>query len=338
VIALAAALVQVMDFGSNPGALDMYEYVPASLPANAPLVVVMHGCTQDASGIANAGWNALADAHGFAVVYPQQRAANQPLDCFDWYTPSDTSRGAGEAASIVAMVDHEVATRAIDRSRVYVTGLSAGGAFTAVLLAAYPDRFAAGSVMSGLPYGCAKDLASASACQQGATKTASAWGDLARAGDPGFAGSWPRVQIWQGDKDTTVAPANADALVAQWTNVRGADQTVRSTDQFATTTRTTYANGDVELYVVAGMGHAVAIGADPAMGACPATQAMWFEDHRACSTLRAADFFGVLGAAGSGGDNDGAAGVHRGGCDIGGSGALAALAMLPLRRRARAKT
>src|SRR5512140_848313 len=102
---ILAALVQVTSFGSNPGSLDMYEYVPANLAAGAPLVVVMHGCTQNASAIEVAGWNSLADEYGFAVLYPQQRTGNQPLDCFLWYSPADTARAKGEAQSIVQMVD-----------------------------------------------------------------------------------------------------------------------------------------------------------------------------------------------------------------------------------------
>ena len=331
-----AALVQVMDFGANPGSLDMYEYVPADLPAGAPLVVVMHGCTQTAADIANAGWNALADAHHFAVVYPQQRTSNNPLSCFDWFTSTDITRGSGEAASIVAMIDHEITTRASDTTRVYATGVSAGGAFTAVLLAAYPDRFAAGSVMSGIAYGCASDATSAATCEQGVSKSADEWGQLARAGDASFAGAWPRVQIWQGTADTTVAPTNAAALVAQWTNVRGADQTVRSTDTIGSTTYTTYASGDVEEYVVSGMGHAIAIGDDPTLGACPATGGAFFEDHQICSTLRAGKFFGVLDdAAPTGGDTTS---PHHGGCDAGGGELIVALVLLPLRRRWRAKS
>src|SRR5262249_8169104 len=159
-VALAAALTAVTDFGSNPGALDMFEYVPTSLPSGRPLVVVMHGCTQTAMQMEAAGWDALADQYGFAVVYPQQRSANQQLECFTWYDPGDTTRGMGEAESISEMVDAEAARHQIDRGRVYVTGMSAGGAFVSIMLADYPDKFRAGSVMSGLPYGCAKDVAS----------------------------------------------------------------------------------------------------------------------------------------------------------------------------------
>src|SRR5689334_6487539 len=178
-----AAMTPVTDFGSNPGALDMFEYAPANLPSGRPLVVVLHGCTQQAASMEAAGWAALADKYQFAVVYAQQRAANQNLSCFTWYEPGDTSRGQGEALSILQMVDKMVESHKLDAGRVYVTGFSAGGAMTAAMLAAYPDRFRAGAVMSGLPYKCATDLSGASSCS-GMAKTPEQWGDLARSGDP----------------------------------------------------------------------------------------------------------------------------------------------------------
>jgi len=335
----------------------MYEYVPAGLPSHAPLVVVLHGCTQTAAAMEVAGWNALADRDGFAVLYPQQRTANQQLSCFTWYGATDIARGGGEAESIVQMVDAEVATHGIDPQRVYVTGLSAGAAFTAVMLAAYPDRFAAGSIMAGLPYRCATDLTSASSCQQMTStmqKTPQQWGDLVRGADAGFSGPWPRVQIWQGTSDYTVAPANAGELVKQWTDVWGTDQTADATDEISTATRTQYRAGTtvaVELYTVTGMGHAIATGADPD-GACPATTGAFFSDEKICSTTRAEAFFGLVpgsgsgsdpggsdgdgGGGGGGDDDDGGDGGGGGGCNAGGgAGGLVILAFAFARRLGR---
>jgi poly(hydroxyalkanoate) depolymerase family esterase len=355
---ILAALAAVASFGSNPGALDMYEYVPAGLPSGRPLVVVMHGCTQTASAMEAAGWEALADQFQFAVVYPQQRSANQSLSCFTWYGATDIARTGGEAESIIQMVDTEIATHGSDTHNVYVTGLSAGAAFTAVMLAAYPDRFAAGSIMSGLPYKCATDLTSASSCEQmsaSSQKTPQAWGDLVRGADSGFAGPWPRVQIWQGSSDYTVAPANATELVKQWTDVWGTDQTADATDTISTATRTQFIAGStvaVELYTVTGMGHAIAIGMDPD-GACPATTGAYFSDEKICSTTRAAAFFGLTGGTGSGsgsgsdggggggggggGDDDGGGGSSGGGgCNAGGgAGVATSLLLLGLVRRRR---
>ncbi len=344
-----AGLTPVESFGSNPGALDMFEYVPANLAANRPLVVVMHGCTQTAAAMEAAGWNALADQYQFAVLYPQQRSANQQLGCFTWYAAGDTTRGAGEAASIVQMIDTAIETHAIDRGHVYATGLSAGAAMTAVMLAAYPDRFAAGSIMAGVPYGCAVDVASGSTCaSSGAMKDAAQWGDLVRAADPDFAGPYPRVQIWHGSADYTVATVNAAELVKQWTNVWATDATAEATDTFGKATRTQYRAGSrlaVELYLVDGMGHAIATGADE-LGACPATSGAFFSDQQICSTLRAAQFFALTGGGddtdggdtgGGGGDGSGTGGAPDeggGGCSAGGgAGALALLALVAVRRR-----
>ena len=125
--AQAATLQQVTSFGSNPGALTMYSYRPDGLPSGAPLVVALHGCTQDASTyFSSSGWRQLADQRGFALVLPQQSTTNNSNKCFTWFDNADTARGSGEAASIAAMVDHAVANacglprqvcRRVDRCR-----------------------------------------------------------------------------------------------------------------------------------------------------------------------------------------------------------------------------
>ena len=344
-----AALTPVDDFGDNPGALDMFEYVPADLPAGRPLVVVLHGCTQTAAAMEAAGWNALADKHEFAVLYPQQRSANNGLTCFTWFEAGDITRGAGEAASIVQMIDSAAARHGIDKQRVYVTGISAGGAMVAVMLAAYPDRFRAGSVMAGVPYGCASDAASGSSCASSAPmKSPEQWGELARAAYAGFSGTYPRLQIWHGSQDYTVATGNATELVEQWTSLWETDQTADATDSIGKAMRTQYRAGSqlaVELYVVGGMGHAIAIGADD-MGACPATLGAFFSDQQICSTLRAADFFGLLGGDGDphgdGSDGDGSDSgsgsgsgsgeEDTGGCNATGNAGLALVALFALLR------
>ena len=319
-----ASLVAVTSFGSNPGALDMYEYVPDGLAADRPIVVVLHGCSQQAADMEHAGWDALADANGFAVLYPQQRAANNALDCFDWYDSDEETRGQGEAQSIVSMVDTLLASAHGDTTKVYVTGLSAGAAYASILLATYPDRFAAGSIMSGIVYGCATDLSSATPCEtMGAStqKTAAAWGDLVRAADSGFTGTWPRVQIWQGTADTTVYPANAGELVKQWTNVNGLDATPSSTTAIGSATRTDYTSASgilVEEYLVTGMGHGIAIG-DDSVGTCTATTAPYFLDEQICAPLRAGIFFGVVAVPTDGPDAGAGSGSGNGGGPDGGS-------------------
>ncbi|MGP8215341.1 MAG: alpha/beta hydrolase family esterase [Bacteroidia bacterium] len=139
----------ITGFGSNPGNLNMYCYVPEGITGKAALVVAMHGCTQNAiTYCQQSGWDTLADKHKFYVVYPEQNSANNSLTCFNYYQYPDQDRGMGEAMSIVQMVDYMKAHYSIDTTKIFATGLSAGACMTTVLLATYPDVFAAGAVMS----------------------------------------------------------------------------------------------------------------------------------------------------------------------------------------------
>lgn len=217
-------LTEITSFGSNPGALKMYAHAPSVLKSGAPLVVVLHGCTQSAQTYAEgAGWLELADRHGFALLCPEQTRANNPNLCFNWFQPADASRDCGEAASIAQMAERFTSDAGLDRRRVFITGLSAGGAMTAVMLAAYPEMFAAGAVIAGLPYGAASNVQGAmSAMARAPERSSDEWGELVRTASD-HAGPWPRVAVWHGGRDMTVRPGAAVALVRQWTNVHGVD-------------------------------------------------------------------------------------------------------------------
>ncbi|MEV7462926.1 extracellular catalytic domain type 1 short-chain-length polyhydroxyalkanoate depolymerase [Streptomyces rubiginosohelvolus] len=298
-----AALERVTSFGANPGGLNMYVYRPAALPANAPVVVALHGCTQSAQVYSdNAGLNTFADRHGFLVVYAETTTANNANKCFNWFQPGDTRRGQGEAASIRQMVAHAATAYGTDTGRVQVTGLSAGGAMTSVMLAAYPDVFAAGAVVAGIPYGCGTDVVSAFGCMSpGVDRTPAAWAQAVRDAHPGFAGPWPRVAIWHGDNDATVAPRNADELRDQWTAVHGLGQTPDRTSTIGpnSTRRSEYLAADggasvVEVNRVPGIGHGTPV--DPGSGAeqCGATGTQHFIDS-ICSGYWITRFFGLDG-------------------------------------------
>ncbi len=217
----AAALVETA-FAPNPGNLRMFSYVPPGVKAGAPLVVLLHGCGQTAAGYGlGTGWNELAGRLGFAVLAAEQKAVNNPNTCFDWFLPDDVTRGAGEAASIAAMIRTMLDTHKLDATRVFVTGLSAGGAMTAAMLATYPELFAGGAIIAGLPYGAAMNVREALDSMRGAPlRTPRQWGDAVRAASD-FKGPWPRVSIWHGGMDTTVNLTNAQASVAQWADVHG---------------------------------------------------------------------------------------------------------------------
>lgn len=264
--AAAADYERVTGFGSNPGALTMYRYVPDDLPAGAPVVLVLHGCTQNGPGFATGtGWRAHADALGYALVAAQQETANNASRCFNWFQSGDTTRGRGEVLSLRQMVAHTVDTVDADPSRVFVAGFSGGGAMAASLLAAYPDVFAGGAVLAGVPHGCAGSMVQAFGCMNpGSPKSAAQWGDLVRAQNPGHGGPWPTVSVWHGTSDTTVVPANATELVEQWTNVHGTDSTADGSASLpGGVTRTVHTDGSgdtvVREYRASGMGHAVPV-------------------------------------------------------------------------------
>jgi poly(hydroxyalkanoate) depolymerase family esterase len=209
-------------FGSNPGALRMLTYVPRTLAKNPALVVVLHGCTQTAEGYdKGAGWSKLAERGGFVLLYPEQRRSNNAHGCFNWFVTGDTQRGSGEVASIHQMITAAIATHGIDQRRVFVCGLSAGGAMAGAMLATYPETFKAGAILAGLPYGAASTTSEAlESMYSGRLKAAKNWGDLVRAASD-HTGPWPTVAVWHGTADSTVKPINAGEIVKQWTDVHG---------------------------------------------------------------------------------------------------------------------
>ena len=294
----ALAQSEVTGFGSNPGALRMFKYVPAGLPANSPLVVALHGCAQSASSYdAETGWQMLADRWQFALVLPQQQSANNSSSCFNWFESGDTARGQGEALSIKQMVDRMIADHAIAPSRVYVTGLSAGGAMTAAMLAAYPDVFAGGAILSGLPYRCATTQSAAFSCMNPGTNLAPAqWGDRVRAAYPSWTGPWPLVSIWHGDADYTVRPMNLTESMEQWTDVHGIDQVADVSDTVAGYPHRLYKNAAgqplVETYTISGMGHGTPV--DPGTGETQCGVAgAYILDANICSSYYIGRFWGL---------------------------------------------
>jgi poly(hydroxyalkanoate) depolymerase family esterase len=259
----AAEPVEETGFGSNPGNLRRFSYVAADLAPGAPLIVVLHGCKQKAATFArDAGWLALADRSRLALLLPEQKGlpsflhdvflfewvvalwgANNQNACFNWFEPDDTARDRGEALSIRQMIDSMVERHSIDQSRVYVVGLSAGGAMTAAMLAAYPERFAGGAIVAGVPYGCADTVSRALQCMNpGIDQSPAEWRRRVREVAGGET-RIPPVSIWHGTADTRVVLRNWQELVEQWTAVHGVPAKPARTEHNGPVTRNFYIDG-----------------------------------------------------------------------------------------------
>jgi poly(hydroxyalkanoate) depolymerase family esterase len=294
------SMTPTLAFGPNPGALKMLTYRPRRGGKGLPLVVVLHGCAQSAETFARqAGWLALADRYGFVVVAAEQSGANNPNRCFNWFEPQDSRRGEGEAASIAAMVAHAVRTQGVDPKQVYVTGLSAGGAMTAVMLVAYPEVFAGGAVVAGLPYGVAQGMMGAmQAMQGGGHRTPTELGDLVRSAEPARLPA--RIAIWHGDADYTVRPQNAADVARQWADLHGLSGEAGMSETLSDRTRTVWRVGDsgetvIELNLVHGLGHGTPLstrGEDGVGSAGP-----YMLEAGISSSLEIARFWGLAEAA-----------------------------------------
>jgi poly(hydroxyalkanoate) depolymerase family esterase len=293
----------VTGFGSNPGNLRMYEYVPQSVAPSPALVVVLHGCTQTAAAYDNgSGWSTLADQQGFVLLYPEQQAANNPKTCFNWFEPGDIARGAGEALSIRQMIERTIVEHDVDRSRVFITGLSAGGAMAGVMLAAYPEVFAGGAIIAGLPYGTAANVQDALASMfQGRSKGARQWGDLVRAASP-HRGPWPKISVWHGDADTTVKPTNAVEIVKQWSDVHGLSGTPALETRGPGFVRQAWRNdaGEevVESFMLGGMAHGTPLAAGTGEGRY-GVAGPFLLDVGVSSTHHIGRFFGLVPEGGA---------------------------------------
>jgi len=305
----ATGTLMSADYSGSEGAQHYELYVPSTYQAGTPmpLVVALHGCTMTADQFRLlTRWDALAEAKGFIVVLPQQDAGANTFKCWNFFQDGSMHRSAGDPARIAAVTSLIENTYNVDPHRVYVTGLSSGGAMASVMAATYPDYFAAIGVGSGCEY------AATAACA--GYKSA----DPAQAGRQAYAEMGPRARpipfiAFQGDADTAVPPTNADQLVQQWlltddlADDGAANGSVRSTPVKTTpgfaagghlyTVRTYDDNHKAELanyWLVRGMKHAWSGGdpsqpySDPSGPDETAAMYAFFQSHPAMSLTRPA--------------------------------------------------
>lgn len=290
-------LTETTEFGSNPGGLRMFSFVPEHRPQAPALVVVLHGCGQTAAGYdLGAGWSTLAKHYGFALLMPEQQRSNNANGCFNWFNPEDTARDSGEACSIRQMIARMAADIGIDARRIFVTGLSAGGAMTSVMLATYPETFAGGAIIAGLPFGVATNMREAlNGMFQSPSRPAGELGDLVRNASS-HKGPWPKLSVWHGSADRTVNPANADEILKQWLDVHQLPPAPMSEAIVDGYPRQVWWNADgettVESYTITDMAHGTPLGVgdnDERYG----VQGAFLIEAGISSSYHIANFFGL---------------------------------------------
>lgn len=250
-------------FADHAGARDYKLYIPSAYHGQPlPLVVMLHGCTQSADDFAaGTGMNLVAEERACFVAYPAQPSSANGAKCWNWFKPGDQQRDRGEPSLIAGITRQIARDYAIDPQRIYVAGLSAGGAAAAIMGATYPDIYAAVGVHSGLPCGAASDLTSAfTAMQQGGSRTSN--GSRRRSALNGHGRLVPTI-VFHGDQDSTVHPQNGDDVIAQSRPAGlGAlrQVTERGVAGGRTYSRTNHVDANdtvvLEMWVVHGAGHA----------------------------------------------------------------------------------
>jgi poly(hydroxyalkanoate) depolymerase family esterase len=258
-----STLQQIDNFGPNPTGLQMFLYVPQHVRKHAAIVVALHYCGGSGPAFFNGTeFASLADVYGFIVIYPSVTPGRAPFHCFDVSTPGAlTHFGDSDPVGIVSMVRWAQENLHASKHQVFATGISSGAMMTNVLLGDYPDVFKAGSVMSGVAFGCFATTDGTlwnQNCASGLIdKTGDQWGDIVRGAFPGFHGKRPPIQIWHGTADTILLYPNFGEEVKEWTNVLHA-RPAFTDSPMPTWTHTVYVNDGrvaVDSYSVAGEDH-----------------------------------------------------------------------------------
>lgn len=267
----SAQLQTIPNFGSNPTGLTLDVYRPSNLPANPPVILALYGCGGTGPRhFESSGYRSYADSLGILLLYPSSK---RDFNCWDVASTTSLTRdGGGDSTGLANIVKYAIATWGADPARVFVSGVSSGCMMTNVLIAAYPDIFAAATCYSGVAAGCLKGSPGSSpisadpTCADGDVDlTPEQRAQRARDIYPGYRGSYPRLKTLHGTSDRLVLPANLDQQLAQWSTLHGVQLTTRNPNTpLRRYTELVYGDGTQLVgYSAAGVGHVVP--ANPAL-------------------------------------------------------------------------
>lgn len=214
--------LNISNFGSNPGNLEMFLHLPKKLKSKKSLVVVLHGCTQNAESIASqSGWNELSDKHGFTVLYPQQKMLNNLNGCFNWFQKKDIDKDNGEVFSIKQMIDFAVDSLKLNRDSFFVYGLSAGAAMGVALMADYPETFQTGAILAGGPfYSATNPMKAFGILLSPQKKSGEEWAKPVLKQHDDTIKRFPKLIVIHGKSDQVVNIENSKQLILQWSAIQ----------------------------------------------------------------------------------------------------------------------
>jgi poly(hydroxyalkanoate) depolymerase family esterase len=265
----AQDMPEIEKFGKNPGNLRLFVHVPEKLPeGKVPMVVVLHGCGQDAHGMMRlSGWNKLADEQGFIVAYPEQKGTNNANRCFNWFYGKDTELDKGEVASIHQAVEYMKQNYPVDGNRVSVTGVSAGAVMAVTAASLYPADYSGVASYAGGPFGSGNIISGVGSMFGWVDRKPWEWARRVRLANEGYRGNYPKMIVLQGTDDIVCNPKNANEIVEQWTGLheinREAESTVDNFNDNPKVKRSSWVDTSgtdlVVQYEFKGMGHVLAV-------------------------------------------------------------------------------
>lgn len=297
----SSAMIEVKEFGNNPGKLRMFIHIPENLSSNAPMVVALHGCSQTAEELAQlTGWNELADKYGFVVLYPEQRSVNNMSSCFNWFMMKDIEGDKGESESIRSMMDKAALMTSINSELIYTYGVSAGAAMANSLMITHPEAFAGGAILAGGAHRSAENAMQAmQVMMYPKDRTVSEWGK--KIPNTVSFDHLPKVVVVQGSKDNVVDPANAIEIIDQWCfayDINPNDQQVDTTFVVSKIVERSYLKDkkgaeSIVYFSIEGLGHKIPVDPGENIGQGGQT-GMFAEDIDFFSTYYIAVEFGLI--------------------------------------------